>query len=645
MAAKNKPYERFASYILFKKLDGDSFGDLWRAGAIEGDHLGPIVAIRRFTGGDRAAMTQAATVAKTIAPLLGGTSFARHQIIDFASDGTPFIAYDYSGGRSLRHIVDRARGGTGSTPNPVPIDQAIAIAEKIALSLDTTANLKYQGTKLTHGGLIPQLVWISDDGEIRVAGQQLGKGLVASLKNPAIASEIGNYFAPEYRTSGEANKASEVYSLGAILYLLVTGLEPPDPNTASAFQLAVRGSKLMAGGNIPEDIRELLEKSLAVDPAARYATVGDMKQALSSLVHGGRYSATTFNLAFYLSNLLKKEMEGEAIDRDRESKVAVGPYLESAPVSAVAAASLPSPAPFTLGAPQQKSKAPMFAGIAAAAALIAAGAYFGLRKGGNTPVTPTATTSASTLATSTGPSKAQQQIAAEPIVAAAPANALTGTTTSTGPADDAARKKAFEQEVKKRLQEEMMKLQTDFNSRQGSGSTPSAPAVAQSAPSRPAPAPADDRSGSAAQLDQQRRAETPARPDTAPAPQQQAPAPAVAQSQPAPAPAAPQVAAVREGDLVPINEVDTVPQTTRPIRPTYPPLAIRQHAEGNVILSALISENGDVLDVKILRGDPRFGFEEAASRAVRGAHFSPAVKDGKRVRTWKPIPVVFSLKQ
>jgi hypothetical protein len=54
-----------------------------------------------------------------------------------------------------------------------------------------------------------------------------------------------------------------------------------------------------------------------------------MKQALSALAHGGKYSATTFNLAFYLSNLLKKEMESEAIDRDKESKVNVAPYLEA----------------------------------------------------------------------------------------------------------------------------------------------------------------------------------------------------------------------------------------------------------------------------------------------------------------------------
>ena len=123
-------------------------------------------------------------------------------------NGVPSIAHAYSGGRSLRHIIDRARGGSGITPNPIPIDQAILIAEKVALSLATTADLRHGGVRLSHGALIPHFIWVSDDGEIRVAGQQLGKGLIASLKDSKIAGSIGRYFSPDYQNSGEATQAS-----------------------------------------------------------------------------------------------------------------------------------------------------------------------------------------------------------------------------------------------------------------------------------------------------------------------------------------------------------------------------------------------------------------------------------------------------
>ena len=75
--------------------------------------------------------------------------------------------------------------------------------------------------------------------------------------------------------------------------------------------------------------------------------------------------------------------------------------------------------------------------------------------------------------------------------------------------------------------------------------------------------------------------------------------------------------------------------------PAYPPLAAQQHAEAIVILSTLISENGDVTDVKVLRGDPRFGFNDSAVRAMRAVRFTPPIKDGKRVKTWRPQTITF----
>ncbi len=48
-----------------------------------------------------------------------------------------------------------------------------------------------------------------------------------------------------------------------------------------------------------------------------------------------------------------------------------------------------------------------------------------------------------------------------------------------------------------------------------------------------------------------------------------------------------------------------------------------------------------MLDVKVLRTDGRFGLDEAAVRAMRQAKFAPAVKDGKRVRTWLPQTIIF----
>ena len=60
-------------------------------------------------------------------------------------------------------------------------------------------------------------------------------------------------------------------------------------------------------------------------------------------------------------------------------------------------------------------------------------------------------------------------------------------------------------------------------------------------------------------------------------------------------------------------------------------------------VTALVSENGDVVDVNVLRGDTRFGFNEAAIRAMRSVKFTSPVKSGKRVKTWYPQTINFKL--
>lgn len=646
MAVKNKPYEQFGRYILFMKLESDALGELWRAAAIEGNALGPLVALRRFTGGNRGAMASSAAVAHSVAPLLTGTSFVRQQSIDVI-DGVPFVAHEYAGGRSLKYIVERARGGTGSQPNPMPMDQAIVIAEKVALSLATTADLRFGGNRLTHGGLLPQFIWITDDGEIRVGGQQLGSGLLASLKDARVAAEIGRYFSPESQATGIASKTADVWAMGAVLFLLVTGIEPPDSTTASAFTQVVRSAKTTGGAAIPDDIRVILDKSLTLDANARYASPGEMKQAISALANSGKYSATTFNLAFYVSTLLKKEIEGEALDRDRESKVSLAPYIEAlaAPVAPLAAVPAPPPAAAVpmfaaaVEAGQRRSKAPLAIAAVVVIAALGAGAFFTFRSQGSKPQAAAPTAQTAAIVPPPRPS-----IISQPLVAAAPSTATAAPTDTA--AAEAAQKQAFEAAVQRKLQEEMMKLQADYTKKLQQTQSKQAPvqvAAATSAPAAAVPvarpaAPPEDHAPSAAQLDQQRlnsRNEAP--PALAPAQtQSSAPPPAVAA---APVQAAPPP--VREGDIVAVDKLDTPPHVTRASLPVYPPMALRQHISTTVIVTALISENGDVNDVKILRGDDRFGFNEAAVRAVRTTRFAAGLKDGKRVKTWFPIPVQF----
>lgn len=659
MSASKKPYDQFGPYILFKKIESDALGELWRAGRIESGKLGHTVALRRLSGGNRGAVAANVQAVAPILPRISGSSFVRDQQAGVI-DGTPWLAWDYAGGRSLRYIIDRGRGSKERQPNPLPLDQAIVIAEKVALSLATMAELRdTNGTRFSHGALIPQFIWIADDGEIRVAGQQLGSAMISSLSDAAVYGDIARYFAPEYRVSPHGQKNADVYSMGAILFLLVTGQEPPDAATASAFVAAVRAGKTPAGEAIPDDIRAILDKSFNLDPSMRYASIGDMKQAISALASSGRYSATTFNLAFYLSTLLKKEMEQENGDREAEGAVDVAPYLAAPkPVAKPAAAPPPAapsapveppPSMFATQQPEKKSKLPLAIAAIVVAAAGGGAAYMMLGKSDAQPVAPAAVQAQAVPAPVPA---AKPPVEIEPIAVSASPATDTGTPVPTDTASDAeAQKKAFEDAVRQKMQAEMMKLQEDFMADLRKKQSKDAPvAVTEATPPPTATQPARDEAAAAermtaAQLDQRRleqreqqaAATTPTTATTAPVSEQPAAAiPAVATA--APPPARP---AVKEGDVIDLASLDSMPRRVNTVKPVYPPLAMRQKITATIFLTVLVSERGEVLDVRVLRGEERFGLNDAAIRAMKATRFSSPMKDGKRVRTWFPQTIEF----
>jgi protein TonB len=100
---------------------------------------------------------------------------------------------------------------------------------------------------------------------------------------------------------------------------------------------------------------------------------------------------------------------------------------------------------------------------------------------------------------------------------------------------------------------------------------------------------------------------------------------------------------VRNGDVVDFSTLDSPVNPLSSIRPAYPPLAMRNKAQSTIIVTCLVDESGSVVDVKVLKGDDRFGFNDAAIRAVRGTRFTPPVKDGHRVKTWRPQTIVFKM--
>ena len=106
------------------------------------------------------------------------------------------------------------------------------------------------------------------------------------------------------------------------------------------------------------------------------------------------------------------------------------------------------------------------------------------------------------------------------------------------------------------------------------------------------------------------------------------------------------IEALKEGDLVPLDLVETRPELVKSIPAVYPAYARPLRIEGTVIIKALISEKGNVIETEIIQGiQNAVGFDQAARTAVRQWRFEPATVKGIKVKVWIQVAVEFKRSQ
>jgi protein TonB len=591
----------FGSYLLTEKLGADALGKVYRARKIEDAQAFFRLRVFDAPGLDSEPILIAIEQNGAVHDFLKNPTIARDVELD-SVEGDAFLAYREAGGRTLDALMEASR----AKPFPIPPEHSLLIAEKIATGLDHAYNSLIDGERTLHGLVWPGFVEITDEGETRLVGFGLSEGVLASHRTPAVQRLLGPYLAPEVRVSGKATKTGDVYSTAAILHALLAGAPPPESRAADA----VSSAKMLGSGEpIPPDISAVLKVALSHSPDARYETAGALRRELGKLLFSGRYAPSTFNFAFFLTNLLRHEIAEEQKKRNEESAFDAlkypRPAVTARPPRLVVAPRFGVPVAAVETAEPAKSPAVKIAvGSVIAVAVLAVSGYLLSLKAPKPVAVPV-------------------RAAPKPVAAAAPAPAPAPPTTGMTPDQ-------FKEEVARRLDEEVKKLEEQQKTKQVR-----AEAQARAASLKPVPAAIEPTISTPKPI---------ALPGGAPA-RTAAPAP-LGNIRPTAIPAggAPAAPTVNRGDLVPISDVDRPPEIAAVVKPEYPPVARRMNISGTVVLSVLVTETGHVADVRTVReAGGRMGLTQAAQKAVRQWTFRPATKNGVAVKTWMTIPIPFVL--
>jgi TonB family protein len=596
----------FGNYLLTATLGEDGLGRQFRALRTAGEKGFARLRILDAPELSPDALLDAIEENGEVHGFLRNPAVARGVDMD-AVDGVPYIAWNEPSGRTVADLQRKCR----SLARQIPVEHALLIAEKVATALDHAYNTTIDGDRTLHGLVWPGFVAISDDGEIRLAGFGLAPGVLPSIGRPRLAREIGPYVAPEERNTASVGKNSDVFSVGTLLLELLTG-QPPPPDPLAT----LKGTG--AGGPPPvqPEVLAVLRMTLS-EAESRYQSSGDLRRELGRLLFSGPYSPSTFNLAYFLNDLFREEIEAETRARRREAALEVAgssgdSRAATAPEPPARSAATTAPPAhvtgprITIAEPPRRSPAALVGSLLAAAA-VAGGIYVISRRSPPGALRP------------------------DRAATAAPAPTLLPELkpTPTGPTSGMTEAQ-FRDEVSRRVTLETERLVAQMRARAAPSPVRlTGGPVAQPAAFLSAPVAAGPTAVPTATLPPAIAAAPP--PEVAVAPQR---------PDEVPSPLPPTRVAVREGALVAFEALDSPPRIATIVKPAYPPLALKARIGGTVVLRVLVSEKGLPAEVAVLRGAPA-GLDGAAVGAVRRWTFTPATKDGVAVRTWMTVPIPF----
>jgi serine/threonine protein kinase len=196
----------------------------------------------------------------------------------------PYIVLEYVAGEALNRILAREK--------KLSVAQAMQLAEEVATALDYA---HAQG--VTHRDIKPGNILITQDNHAKIADFGIAKLNLAHFTLPGKVLGTPAYMAPEQLSGEGADGRSDLFSLGVILYAMVTGHSPFQGNSATTVCFKVANREPVPASaldlNLPRELDAVIARAMAKDPDERYQCGADFAADLRELQTQDKHGATT----------------------------------------------------------------------------------------------------------------------------------------------------------------------------------------------------------------------------------------------------------------------------------------------------------------------------------------------------------------
>jgi serine/threonine-protein kinase len=278
------PGTRFGRYEIVRRIGAGGMGAVYLAQDEQLDRRVGLKILNEEFSGTEANLKRFVREAKAASALNHPNILVIHEV--GASETAHYIVSEFIEGRTLRDILDHSRMSLGTV-----LDVSIQIADALSAA---------HGAHLVHRDIKPENVMVRPDGYVKVLDFGLAKPVEQGKKSfigledaragnttaQGVILGTVNYMSPEQARGAEVDARTDIWSLGVVLYEMVTGRAPFAGETPSHTIVSVLESEpppLSHDAEAHAELNRIITKALRKNREERYQTAEDLALDLKSL--------------------------------------------------------------------------------------------------------------------------------------------------------------------------------------------------------------------------------------------------------------------------------------------------------------------------------------------------------------------------